>query len=102
MCRGAEDYQRAMYAYELLLLYWERNGMPIMELLKRNPTMFSEESGEVALSALASLTPSSARGDLEQTRQQWQLIKLKYEQQHPRHKKYRILSKSSHSSRSAM
>src|SRR5690242_5513873 len=41
--------------------------MPIMELLKRNPTMFSEESREVGLTALSSLTPTSDRGDIEQT-----------------------------------
>jgi len=54
MCKakGALDYQRSMYCYELMLRYWEKKKLPIIELLRLNHTMFSEESGEIALSAL--------------------------------------------------
>jgi len=59
--------------------------------------MFSEESGEIALSALAASQPLSTRTNIEQTRQYWQMVKMKYESraEHPlpSQKKYRLLSK---------
>src|SRR5215467_2939595 len=81
MCKakGALDYQRSMYCYELMLRYWEKKKLPIIELLRLNHTMFSEESGEIALSALTTSQPLSTRADIEQTRQHWQIVKLKYE-----------------------
>jgi len=99
MCttKGALDYQRAMYCYELMLRYWENKKLPIIDLLKLNHTMFSEESGEIALSALAASQPLSTRTNIEQTRQYWQMVKMKYEShaEHPlpSQKKYRLLSK---------
>ena len=102
MCKakGALDYQRSMYCYELMLRYWENKKLPIIELLRLNHTMFSEESGEIALSALTTSQPLSTRADIEQTRQHWQIVKLKYEslhadQQLPHQKRYRFLSKFS-------
>jgi len=91
MCKakGALDYQRSMYCYELMLRYWENKKL-----------MFSEESGEIALSALTTSQPLSTRADIEQTRQHWQIVKMKYEslhadQQLPHQKRYRFLSKFS-------
>jgi len=99
MCttKGALDYQRAMYCFELMLRYWENKKLPIIELLRLNHTMFSEESGEIALSALVTSQPLSTRADIEQTRRHWQMVRMKYEshadQQLPCHKRYRFLSK---------
>jgi len=102
MCKakGALDYQRSMYCYELMLRYWECKKLPIIELLRLNHTMFSEESGEIALSALTTSQPLSTRADIEQTRQHWQIVKMKYESLHadkqlPHQKRYRFLSKFS-------
>ena len=68
-----------MYCYELMLRYWENKKLPIIDLLRLNNTMFSEESGEIALSALATSQPLSTRANIEQTRQYWQMVKMKYE-----------------------
>src|SRR5215475_13521611 len=102
MCKtkGALDYQRSMYCYEWMLRDWEKKKLPIIELLRLNHTMFSEESGEIALSALTTSQPLSTRADIEQTRQHWQIVKMKYEslhadQQLPHQKRYRFLSKFS-------
>src|SRR5215467_1305554 len=100
MCttKGALDYQRAMYCFELMLRYWENKKLPIIDLLRLNHTMFSKESGEIALSALAASQPNSTRANIEQTRQYWQMmVKMKYESHVdlplPSQKKYRLLSK---------
>src|SRR5215470_15616460 len=47
----------------------ENKKLPIIDLLRLNHTMFSEESGEIALSALAASQPLSTRANIEQTRQ---------------------------------
>ena len=49
-----------------------------MDLLRQNHTIFSEESGEIALSVLVQSQPPSTRVDLEATRQQWQLVGSRY------------------------
>ena len=67
--------------------------------MQKNHTMFSEESGEIALSMLSLSQPSSSRSDIEQTRQQWMMVRMRYEQNQlalndlPRNKKYHFASK---------
>ena len=59
-----------------------------------NHTLFSEESGEIALSVLSHGQPSGTRADIEQTRKQWQLIRSRYHPEDdptPRQKKFRML-----------
>lgn len=77
--KGSGDYQRTMFVFALLLRYWEDNGLPVHSLLKANHTLFSEESGEIALSALARGTPSASRTDLTQVRHHWQLVRMNYD-----------------------
>ena len=50
--KGAADYARSMFMFDHLLRYWIRLGLPIVDLFKWNHTIFSEESGEIALSVL--------------------------------------------------
>ena len=81
LCRnkGSHDYQRTMFVFALLLRYWEENGLPIMDLLRANHTLFSEESGEIALSVLARGTPPSSRADLQQVQHHWQMVRLNFD-----------------------
>jgi hypothetical protein len=81
LCRhkGTHDYQRTMFVFALLLRYWEENGLPIMDLIKANHTMFSEESGEIALSVLARGTPPASRADLPQVQHHWQMVRLNFD-----------------------
>ena len=92
LCRnkGSHDYQRTMFVFALLLRYWEENGLPIMDLLRANHTLFSEESGEIALSVLARGTPPSSRVDLQQVQHHWQMVRLKQDSPHPE-KKHRLI-----------
>ena len=46
--KGATDYQAGLYC-SMRLQYWEAAELPIMDLLQLNHTVFSEESGEIAL-----------------------------------------------------
>ena len=55
-----------MLVASLLMSYWREHNLPVMELLMRNHTAFSEESGEIALSVLARGTPPQSRADLQQ------------------------------------
>jgi len=75
--RGAHDYQRALYCFTMMLRYWNLHQLPIITLLQANHTLFSEESGEIALSCLAS-QPTNNRTKIEQTRKAWQLIRTRY------------------------
>ena len=97
--KGASDYQRSMYSFALLLRYWIKHDMPIMQLLRNNHTVFSEESGEIALSVLSNAQPPSTKSTFESTRHYWQLVKMRWEalrrgEELPRFKKHRIISKS--------
>lgn len=96
--KGASDYQRSMYSFALLLRYWIKNDMPIMQLLRANHTVFSEESGEVALSVLSNAQPPSTKSTFESTRHYWQMVRMRYEALRrgddlPRFKKHRLISK---------
>ena len=55
--KGAADSARAMFMFDHLLRYWIRFGLPIVGLFKWNHTIFSEESGEIALSVLSHSQP---------------------------------------------
>ena len=80
--KGAAEYQAGMYCSLRLLQYWEANQLPIMELLRHNHTLFSEESGEIALGVLTEYQPPNTQANLEVTRQYWQLLRMRYEQLH--------------------
>ena len=56
--RGSILYH-TMYLYWLTIRYWERSGLPIKTLFQNNHTLFSEESGEIALSVLQMLNLST-------------------------------------------
>ena len=77
MCnaKGSLQNQTSLYCFYLMLKYWSDNEMSVMALLRNNHTVFSEESGEVALSVLSQGQPPSTRAKLEQVRKQWQLIR---------------------------
>jgi len=97
--RGAHDYQRALYCFTMMLRYWNLHQLPIITLLQANHTLFSEESGEIALSVLATSQPTNNRTKIEQARKAWQLIRTRYIHQKSldgsvmTKKKHRILSK---------
>ena len=95
--KGAKDYQRSMYSFRLLLHYWESKNLPVMEMLRGNHTIFSEESGEIALSMLVSGQPDPIISDLEQTRNYWQAIRFKHaivsQDELPRNKHRLLISK---------
>ena len=102
LCRskGSADYQRTMFVFALLLRYWEENRLPIAALMKENHTVFSEESGEIALSVLARGTPATSRADIQQVRHYWRMVKMNYDfhsemNQHglPRERKHRLVRK---------
>ena len=103
MCnaQGSLDYRRSLYCFLITTRYWTYHQLPIMTLLQANHTVFSEESGEIALSVLAISQPTSNRAKYEQVRKDWQLVRSRFD----RHsavdgasnlkKKHRILSKTS-------
>lgn len=66
-----------MYYFLTLVNYWTRHQLPVITLFQLNHTIFSEESGEIALSVLVNAQPANACGDLEQTRQLWQVVKMR-------------------------
>jgi len=101
MCnaQGSLDYRRSLYCFLIMTRYWSYHKLPIMALLHANHTLFSEESGEIALSALATSQPSSNRAKYEQVRKDWQLVRSRFDlhsvdQSSKIKKKHRILSKS--------
>ena len=98
--RGSLEYQRAMYCYSLLLRYWSQQNLPVMELMRANHTIFSEESGEIALSVLVHAQPATHRTDIGATRRYWAMVRQRFELLHAddpdcdvlkRHKKYRLI-----------
>ena len=72
--KGAQNYRAPMLFFMLKTMYWADHDQPIMSLLRANHTMFSEESGEIALSRLASLQPTNMRESLRDTKEKWQSI----------------------------
>ena len=56
----------------------DENQLPVYQLMQQNHAVFSEESGEIALSLLARGTPESSRAQLQQVQQHWQLLKMQY------------------------
>jgi hypothetical protein len=70
MCnaQGSLDYRRSLYCFLIMTRYWTYHQLPIMTLLQANHTLFSEESGEIALSALATSQPTSNRAKYDQVR----------------------------------
>lgn len=72
---GTLLYTRTMYVFIGMVEHWSLNNLPIFELLRRSPTFFSEESGEIALSVLTRSRPQNIRADYEQTRRAWLLVK---------------------------
>jgi hypothetical protein len=106
LCRskGCSDYQRTMFVFALLLQYWDDHNVPISPLLQSNHTMFSEESGEIALSALARSTPASSRADIKQVQHHWQMVRMQFDyhaelklNSQRGEKKHRLLRMSLHS-----
>jgi hypothetical protein len=96
--KGSWDYKRSLFCCMLLLRYWHQEGLPVMELLQANHTAFSEESGEIALSVLATHEHRGVRGILDQTRKQWQFVRQRFDlnsmEETRKKKKFRYLSKS--------
>ena len=100
MCNthGSLDYRRSLYCFLVMRRYWTYHKLPIMTLLQANHTLFSEESGEIALSALATSQPTSNRAKYEQVRKDWQLVRSRFDlhsidKSSNLKKKRRILSK---------
>ena len=92
---GAGDYARAMFVFDHLLRYWRDKGIPIIPMFQQAHTIFSEESGEIALSVLADSQPPNNRTDLRATRNYWQMTSKRFAALHggddlPRFKKYRV------------
>jgi hypothetical protein len=101
MCngQGVLEYQRSLYCFFIMLRYWTYHQLPVITLLQANHTLFSEESGEIALSVLTTSQPSNNRTKLDQVQKAWKLLRV---YSHLRsegaanksQKKHRILSKS--------
>ena len=84
-----------MFMFDHLICHWTRLGLPIMELFNWNHTIFSEGSGEIALSVLSHSQPETKRSDLKNTQDYWLLTRDRYlavrqGQDLPRHKKHRV------------
>ena len=60
------------------MCYWIKEDLPIVELFRVNHTIFSEESGEIALSVLVYSQPPSGRADIKETRKYWHLTRQRY------------------------
>src|SRR6185437_5667063 len=94
MCttKGVADYQRTMYVHMILMDYWKEKKLPVFEMLRKNPTFFSEESGEIALSMLVNTVGTGA--ELPVARRYWQCLPLRERSFsiHSSHKKYRLIS----------
>ena len=94
--KGATDYARSMFMFDHLLRYWIRLGLPIIDLFNWNHTIFSEESGEIALSVLSHSQPPTKRSDFKNAQGYWLLTRQRYfagrkGQDLPRHKKHRVV-----------
>src|SRR5215470_6826040 len=93
--RGAWDY-RSMLVCRLLMQHWIKEDLPVAQLLQANHTVFSEESGEIALSVLVHSQPPNTHTELTTTRNYWQLTHQRYTALRsgldlPRHKKHRVI-----------
>src|SRR6185437_12342510 len=97
MCtsKGVADYQRTMYVHIILMDYWKEQKLPVFEMLRTNPTFFSEESGKIALSMLVNMKPVGTGAELAVARRYWQCLPLRersFRYWTPRNKKYRLIS----------
>ena len=75
--KGTADYQRSMHTYFLMLEYWSAKQLPVMAMMKQNPTFFSEESGEIAISMLVNMQPLGTGANIEVARRYWQCLHLR-------------------------
>src|SRR5215813_9612162 len=80
----------------LLMQHWIKEDLPVAQLLQANHTVFSEESGEIALSVLVHSQPPNTHTELTTTRNYWQLTYQRYTALRsgldlPRHKKHRVI-----------
>src|SRR5215813_8646355 len=66
--KGAWDYYRSMLVCRLLMQHWIKEDLPVAQLLQANHTVFSEESGEIALSVLVHSQPPNTHTELTTTR----------------------------------
>ena len=64
---GAILYQRGILVFLRHVEYWEEAKLPLFHLFSSNPTFFSEESGEIAISVLVQSLPVNHNGDLKAT-----------------------------------
>jgi len=80
MCNGtgALHYQRSLYCFTSTLPYWTLHKLPIIKVLQANHTLFSEETGEIALSVLSTSQPINNRTKIEQGRKAWQFVRTRY------------------------
>ena len=84
-----------MWVFHALISKWFKQGLPIAQL-SANHTIFSEETGEIALSILAQSQPVNTRTDLKVTRAYWHLTLARYSalrcgEDLPRMKKHRVV-----------
>ena len=94
--KGAWDYYRSMLVCRLLMQHWIKEDLPVAQLLQANHTVFSEESGEIALSVLVHSQPPNTHTELTTTRNYWQLTHQRYTALRsgldlPPHKKHRVI-----------
>src|SRR6185437_13920259 len=78
MCttKGVADYQRTMYVHMILMDYWKEHKLPVFEMLRKNPTFFSEERGEINLSMLVNMQPVGTGAELQVARRYYTREKL--------------------------
>ena len=55
-----------MLIFHAVVTKWFSLGLPVSELMAANHTVFSEESGEIALSVLTHAQPVNNRTDIKQ------------------------------------
>ncbi len=76
--QGSIQYQNSFYCFSVFLKHCSDNALCLLPLLQHNHTLFSEESGEIALSVLSHGQPAGTQADIEQVRKQWQLIRSRH------------------------
>src|SRR6185437_10252110 len=95
-CLCTTDYQRTMYVNLIMMEYWQEKKLPLMDMLGQNPTFFSEESGEIALSMLVNMQPVGTGPQIDVARRYWQCLPLRERTfsvlDTPRNKKHRLIS----------
>src|SRR6185437_10235594 len=80
--RASSDGLRYFIPLEIhsaVVTKWFSLGLPVSELLVANHTVFSEESGEIALSVLTHAQPVNNRTDIKATRGYWHMTNKRYE-----------------------